>query len=113
MRIVWPPDSVSVLAPFLRGQQQAALEQIEAGAAGSDTSSMSAAWPVAGDSVRKSAGESAEFPTSVKGVVAMFVPSGYSNNVSTRCACTIASLGDHTKIVKRPSCEATRASVLC
>ena len=33
MRIVWPPYSVSVLAPFLRGQQKAALEQIEAGTA--------------------------------------------------------------------------------
>jgi hypothetical protein len=42
---------------------------------------------------------------------AYIVPSGYSNNVSTRCACTIASHSDHAKIVKRPSCEATRARV--
>src|SRR5205085_2427287 len=35
---------------------------------------------------------------------------GYSNNVSTRCACTISSHGDHAKTVKRPSCEATSAT---
>ncbi len=38
-------------------------------------SRISAAWPVAGDGLRGGSGESAEFPTSVKGVVAMFAPS--------------------------------------
>ena len=33
----------------------------------------------------------------------------YSSSASTRCACTISSQGDHWKIVKRPSCEATSA----
>src|SRR5690348_5387977 len=32
------------------------------------------------------------------------------NNDSTRWAWTISSQGDHAKTVKRPSCEATRAS---
>lgn len=31
----------------------------------------------------------------------------YSSRESTRWACTICSQGDHAKIVKRPSCEAT------
>jgi hypothetical protein len=35
-------------------------------------SRISAAWPVAGNGLRGDSGESAEFPTSVKGVVAMF-----------------------------------------
>ena len=34
----------------------------------------------------------------------------YSSSVSTQCACTISSQGDHAKTVKRPSCEATRAT---
>jgi hypothetical protein len=36
-------------------------------------SKIAAAWPVAGNGLRGGSGESAEFPTSVKGVVAMFV----------------------------------------
>ena len=33
----------------------------------------------------------------------------YSSNVSTQCAWTVSSHGDHAKTVKRPSCEATSA----
>ncbi len=33
----------------------------------------------------------------------------YSSSASTRCACTNCSRGDHLKIVKRPSCDATSA----
>jgi hypothetical protein len=40
--------------------------------AGSSTSSFSASWPVAGDSLRRGAGESTELPTEVKEVLAMF-----------------------------------------
>jgi hypothetical protein len=35
-------------------------------------SSMSASWPVSGNDLRRGAGESVEFPTKVKEVVAMF-----------------------------------------
>ena len=34
----------------------------------------------------------------------------YSSSVSTRCACTMSSHGDHAKTVKRPSCDATSAT---
>ena len=33
----------------------------------------------------------------------------YKSSASTRCACTNSSRGDHLKIVKRPSCDATSA----
>src|SRR5262245_14702769 len=37
-------------------------------------------------------------------------PSLYSNNVSTRCACTMSMRGDQANTVKRPSCPATSAT---
>jgi hypothetical protein len=33
----------------------------------------------------------------------------HTRSASTRCACTISSVGDQAKMVNRPSCEATRA----
>lgn len=45
------------------------------------------------------------------GIMEAWAFADYSNNVSTRCEWTISSQGDHAKIVKRPSCDATSASV--
>jgi hypothetical protein len=42
---------------------------------------MSAAWPVASDHLRSGARESAEFPTEVKEVLAMFAEGGRKNRV--------------------------------
>jgi Flp pilus assembly protein TadD len=36
----------------------------------------------------------------------------YSSSVSTRCAWTMSSHGDHANTVKRPSCDATSATAL-
>jgi hypothetical protein len=51
-------------------------------------SRISAAWPVTGDGLRRGSGESAEFPTEVKEVLAMFgISTIVETNILTYLGC--------------------------